>query len=109
MPEKTATVKIAGEDFECYPLDEAGFINAAGVYVILCVGEDGASAVLDVGQTDELGKRLDGVTTSRSCWERNCATGRLWVGVHPADSKLNRAKLAKQIQDEFMPICVNCS
>jgi hypothetical protein len=65
-------VTIGGRTFACVRLSEADFTDVAAVYVILCVGQDGNWTVLDVGQSGQVGSRIDD-HDRKACWTRNCA------------------------------------
>jgi hypothetical protein len=59
MAAQTANVTIGGYPFVCVSLANADFADIAAIYVILCVAKDRSWRVLDVGQTGELGDRID--------------------------------------------------
>jgi len=60
--------------FVCVPSAQADFSGMAAIYVILCVAQDGSWTVLDVGQSGQVGTRIDD-HDRRVCWERNCPNG----------------------------------
>jgi len=59
------TVTISGRPFSCVSLAQADFVDMDAVYVILCVKPDKSWTVLDVGQTGELGSRIDSHESAR--------------------------------------------
>ncbi len=99
---------IAGYPFICVRLAEADFRDIAAIYVIICVGEDRNWTVLDVGQSGELGTRIDS-HTRKECWTRSCPTGNIWVCVYRMPSNQNtkedRLKLETYIRQQTKPIC----
>ena len=107
MPE-SVKVTIGGHPFACYRLSEAGFINIAAIYVILCVSQGGSWKVLDVGQSGELGERIDN-HPRKDCWIENCLTKNVWVCVYamPSNqySKEDRLKLEATLRQQYNPPC----
>jgi hypothetical protein len=77
----TKNVKIAGRAFACVRLSEADFTDVAAVYVILCVGRNGRWTVLDVGQSGQVGSRIDD-HDRKACWTKNCPNNNIWVCVY---------------------------
>ena len=104
----TANVTIGGLPFVCVRLANADFADVAAIYVILCVAQDGNWTVLDVGQSGELGTRIDS-HDSQGCWSRNCPSGNIWVCVYHMPSnkytKEDRMKLEKTLRDQYNPSC----
>jgi len=74
-------VTIEGYPFICVPLAEADFADVAAIYVILCVAQDGNWTVLDVGQSGQVGSRIDD-HDRKDCWDRNCPSKNIWVCVY---------------------------
>lgn len=105
---KPVTLDIGDREFRCVPLTEADFIDQAAIYVILCVGEKGKWRVLDVGQSGELGTRIES-HDRRDCWEEECATGNIWVCVYPMPSKRyskqDRLNLEAALRRQYDPPC----
>ena len=101
-------VTIGGHPFACYPLASTGFINIAAVYVVLCVAQGGSWTVLDVGQSGELGERIEN-HSRRDSWFRHCPTGNIWVCVHPTPtnqfSKEQRLALERSLRQRYNPPC----
>lgn len=101
-------VTIDGYPFVCVPLSQADFNDVAAIYVIICVAPGGSWTVVDVGQTGELGTRID-AHKRKECWKEKCPNGNLWVCVHrmPSDkySKEDRLKREKEIRAIHPNIC----
>jgi hypothetical protein len=101
-------VTIGGVAFSCVPLANADFSDVAAVYVILCVAGDRSWKVLDVGQSGELGSRID-QHDRRDCWIRNCPGGNIWVCAYPMAtarfSKHDRERFENGLRVQYQPIC----
>lgn len=101
-------LKIGGYDFTSYPLREVGSVNVAAIYVIIGVQENGSFKYLDVGQSGELGERLDN-HPRQDCWRRHCPYENLWVCVYQTPSaqfsKEQRLALEKKLRTELSPPC----
>jgi len=97
---------IGGVSFVCVRLAEADFSDVAAIYVILCVGSDGSSTVLDVGQSGQLGSRIDN-HERKGCWGRHCPNGNIWVCVHrmPGSTKQQREQVESTLRSQFNPQC----
>jgi hypothetical protein len=53
-------LEIGGYSFTCVRLTEADFTDVAAVYAVICVlDQEGNWRVLDVGQTGEVGTRIN--------------------------------------------------
>jgi hypothetical protein len=104
----SSNVTIGGQTFVCVALKDADFRDVAAIYVILCVQEGGKWKILDVGQTGELGQRIDS-HDRRSCWERNCPNKNIWVCVYPMPTskytKEDRLKFEKALRAQYKPPC----
>ncbi len=104
----TVNVNIGGYPFVCYLLANASFIDIAAVYVVLCVAQDGSWTVLDVGQSGELGGRIEN-HPRRDCWLRCCPTGNIWVCVHQTPTnqvtKEQRLALESTLRKRYNPPC----
>lgn len=102
------SVTIGGTAFACVRLADADFADAAAVYVILCVAADGSWKVLDVGQSGEVGSRID-QHDRRGCWARNCPGGNIWVCVYPMPanrfSKQDRERFERGLRVQYNPAC----
>jgi hypothetical protein len=102
-------VTIAGLAFQCVKLPDADFKDIAAIYVILCViDKDGHWQVLDVGQTGELGERIDGHDRIK-CWGEHCPNGNIWVCFYPMPSstysKEDRLDVEKKLRSDLNPPC----
>jgi hypothetical protein len=101
-------VTIGGTTFVCVPLADANFTDVAAVYVVLCVAGDGSWTVLDVGQSGEVGSRIDN-HDRRECWKRNCPSGNIWVCVYPMPlsrySKEQREHFENGLRNQYSPTC----
>jgi hypothetical protein len=99
---------IRGYEFTCYPLSQASFINIAAVYVIIGVAQSGSWTVLDVGQSGELGERIEG-HPREGCWRQNWPNGNIWVCVYPTPgssfTKEQRAKIEGLLREQLKPLC----
>ncbi|MBT9156853.1 MAG: hypothetical protein DDT37_01844 [Firmicutes bacterium] len=74
-------VPIGGYPFVCVSLTQADFLDVTAIYVILCVAQDGSWTVLDVGQSGQVGSRID-EHDRKGCWERNCPNKNIWMCVY---------------------------
>lgn len=103
-----ANLTISGYPFTCVPLADINFADVAAIYVILCVAEDGSWTVLDVGQSGEVGDRLDTHDRKR-CWEQCCPNRNIWVCVHPTPStkytRQQRMQLESDLRRQLAPKC----
>ena len=104
-----ATSLIIGDvSFSCVPLGQADLRNVAAVYVVICVREDRSWTALDVGQSGEVGTRIDS-HDRRDCWTKNCPTGNIWVCVYqmPADryTKEQRLEFETKLRRLYDPTC----
>jgi len=101
-------VTIGGKAFSCVRLSEANFDDIAAVYVILCVSSDGSSTVLDVGQSGELGDRIN-THDRETCWKEKCPNNNVWVCVYPMPSsqhsRQDREQLEAYLRDKYDPPC----
>ena len=104
----STNVNIAGRTFVCVRLAEAGFSDIAAVYVILCVSHGGQWPVLDVGQSGQLGSRIDS-HKRKACWERNCVEKNIWVCIYKMPSHIysaqDRRDFERQIRGQYNPPC----
>lgn len=93
--------------FLCTPLKEADFNDFAAIYVVLCV-VDGKTKVLDVGQSGEVGTRINN-HTRMECWKKNCPTGNIWVCIYKTPTivitKDERLRLETKIRNYYNPTC----
>lgn len=103
-----ADVTIYNLPFKCVRLSEADFSDFAAIYVILCVGEGGKWKVIDVGQSGEVGTRINS-HDREECWKKNCPNGNIWVCIYKTPSsqytKEQRVALEGQIRDSYKPNC----
>lgn len=98
---------IGGKSFACVKLSEADFKDVAAIYVVICVDAQGQWTVLDVGQSGQVGTRIDD-HDRRDCWTRNCKNN-IWVCVHTMPSsrftKQDREQLESQLRTQYKPVC----
>ncbi|HES59118.1 MAG TPA: hypothetical protein ENO18_01690 [Caldithrix sp.] len=101
-------VNIGGKKFSCVTLSESDFKDIAAVYVILCVAQDRSWSVLDVGQTGEVGDRIDD-HDRKECWQRNCPNRNIWVCIYPMPSsqysRQDREKFESYLRNQYQPQC----
>ncbi len=101
-------VPIGGKTFSCVRLSEANFKDIAAIYVIICVAKDGSWTVLDVGQSGEVGTRIDS-HDRQTCWSNNCPNKNIWVCVYAMPSsqysKQDREKFETYLRNELKPPC----
>lgn len=99
---------ICGYPFACVPLAQADFSDVAAIYVILCVDQGGAPTVLDVGQSGQVGSRIDD-HDRKACWVRNCPNGNIWVCIHRTPSsqytKQQREQIESTLRAQLNPKC----
>lgn len=102
-----SNVTIGGRPFVCVPLSQADFVDVAAIYVIICVAQGGSWKVLDVGQSGQLGTRIN-THDREGCWERNC-NGSIWVCVYRMPSlhytKQDRENLEADLRRQYNPPC----
>lgn len=103
-----ADVTIYNLPFKCVRLSEADFSDFAAIYVILCVGERGKWNVTDVGQSGEVGTRINS-HDREDCWKKNCPSGNIWVCLYKTPStgytKEQRTALEGKIREHYNPPC----
>jgi hypothetical protein len=103
-----SNVTIGGLPFVCVPWSEADFTDFAAIYVIICVVQGGSWTVLDVGQSGQVGSRID-THDREGCWKRNCTNGNIWVCVYPMPSsrfsKQDREKVEADLRTRYGPPC----
>jgi hypothetical protein len=108
MNSQPVSVTISTLPFQCVGLSEADFSDIAAIYVILCVEQNGNWTVLDIGQTGELGERIDN-HDRKQCWIDKCPNKNVWVCIYkmPSNSytKQNRLDLEKRLRDQYNPPC----
>ena len=104
----STSLTIGGVTFACLPISQADFRDVAAVYVVICVREDRSWTVVDVGQSGEVGTRIDS-HDRQGCWARNCPGGNLWVCVYPMPSaqysKQNRLDFEAGLRRQYDPRC----
>jgi hypothetical protein len=108
MPE-SVPIKIGEYSFTFVRLAETDFTDVAAVYVVICVlGEKGNYGVIDVGQTGEVGTRINS-HEREECWKRECSTGNIWVCVHTMPSvrytKDDRLHLERDLRERYKHKC----
>ena len=101
MSNTSADISIEGYSFVCVPLSQSDFNDIAAIYAIVCVKEDRSWFVLDVGQSGEVGSRIDS-HDRKECWKEYCPTGNIWVCVHKMpsstytkDDRLERERIVR--------------
>lgn len=101
-----ASLTVGGYQFVCIPLAETDFSDVAAIYVILCVTQDGNWTVLDVGQSDRVGSRIDW-HDRKGCWKRNCPGENIRVCVHrmSASTKQEREHVESMLRNLLKPSC----
>lgn len=105
-----ATIRrtIQGYPFVLARLREAVFPDVAGVYLVVSVDADGSWYALDVGESGQLGSRLEKHDRC-GCWMRNSSTGNIWVGVHfmPTDQYDwdDRRVVERVLRGQLRPMC----
>lgn len=92
------TVNINGYTFEAYSLN-SGFNNVPGVYIIYT-----SQKWLDVGETDELGKRIPS-HERRNCWVNNAGglpINLAFLYVEPQNQRFN---IEASLRNSLNPTC----
>jgi len=101
-------ITIGRYPFICVPLAQADFADVAAIYAIICVAQDGSWTTLDVGQSGQVGSRIDD-HDRRSCWERKCLNRNIWVCVYRMPSaqytKQEREQLESALRTQLNPKC----
>jgi len=101
-------VPIGGKNFVCVSLSEAEFADMAAVYVILCVAQNSSWTVLDVGQSGQLGSRIDD-HDRKECWTRNCTNKNIWVCVYrmpsSQDTRQDRERFETELRSQYPVSC----
>jgi hypothetical protein len=104
----TTNLTIDGLYSVCVPLSNANFSDVAAIYIIICVNPDGSWTIIDIGQSGELGTRID-LHDRRECWKRKCSTGNIWVCVYPMPankySKQERLNLERNLRSQHTNLC----
>lgn len=91
---------IEGYDFEAYSLNTI-FNNVPGVYVIFT-----EKFWLDVGETDELGNRVNGNNHERkTCWISKSNGYPISVAFRKIFSKQERQELEFNLRAKLKPVC----
>jgi hypothetical protein len=106
--DNAVALEIGGKPFVCVRLSEADFSDLAAVYVVLCGDPKGSWKVLDVGQSGQVGSRIDD-HDRRACWVKSCASSNIWVCVYrmPSDryTKQDRERLEEELRAKYRPPC----
>lgn len=101
-------VTIYNLPFKCVRLSEADFSDFAAIYVILCIDKVGKTKVIDVGQSGEVGTRINS-HDREDCWKKNCSSGNIWVCLYKTPStsytKEQRTTLEGKIREHYNPDC----
>ena len=104
----STNITIEGIPFICVNLSEADFADRAAIYVILCVAKDGTWRVLDVGQSGQVGTRIDN-HDRQDCWRHNCPSNNIWVCIYPMPTdqytETDRLKVERKLRLKFNPPC----
>lgn len=100
--------KILNKTFRCYPLGTQ-FNEIAAIYVIANVDKNYQGKVLDVGQTGQLGTRMNS-HDREECWKRNCSPkNEIWICYFPMPTKVysieDRLELERRIRHLYKPTC----
>lgn len=105
---KTTTLTIDGLPCVCVPLSDADFSDIAAIYIIICVHPGGTWTIIDIGQSGELGSRIDS-HDRRDCWKRKCTSGNIWVCVYPMPtdrySKQDRLNIEHRLRSQHKNLC----
>ena len=98
------TIQIGSYTFEGPHSNTGSLRNAAGVYVILCAGQNNYT-VTDVGESGDVKTRVDNHDRA-DCWKRNCST-QLSVAVlyTPNLSEAMRRAIESEIRTQYRPAC----
>ncbi len=108
MSNNSTNLSIGGYSFKCVSLSDADFNDIAAIYVIICVDSYGKWVVLDVGQSGEVGSRIDS-HERKKCWQQYCSNGSIWVCVHKMPSsqysKSDRLEREKELRNKLDPKC----
>jgi len=106
MNTKNVNLTIEGYPFVCVPLSEANFNDLAAIYIIICVSQDGSWTTLDVGQSGELGSRINSHERKDS-WRRKCQN--IWVCAYrmPTDkyTREDRLGIERFLRQKLQPLC----
>lgn len=82
-------------------------IDRAAVYAILCKGSNGEYTPLYIGETGELGTRLE-THNKKDCWRKNCK-GILYVAIYYTPSSFytaeDRRKIERELIAQYRLIC----
>ncbi|OIO76452.1 MAG: hypothetical protein AUJ85_00420 [Elusimicrobia bacterium CG1_02_37_114] len=105
---ETANVTIDDYPFVCVPLFQSDFKEVAAIYVIICVKSGGSWSIIDVGQSGQLGNRIDHHDRIK-CWGEKCSTENIWVCIHkmPSDKYTieDRRRREKEIRSKHTGLC----
>jgi len=108
MNNKIVSIIFNGLAFQCVRLSDADFKDIAAIYVIICVDKNGDWEVLDVGQTGELGDRIDSHDRQK-CWGNNCPNKNIWVCAYTMPSskytKQDRLDVEQKLRDKYNTPC----
>jgi len=101
-------VTIYNLGFQCVKLEQADFSDVAAIYVILCVGADNKSKVIDVGESGQVGSRINDHDRS-DCWNKNCPNKNIWVCIYKTPTSnytiQQRRDLENKIRTYYKPNC----
>jgi len=101
-------LKIFNLPFQCVKLIEADFSDVAAIYVILCVETAEKWSVLDVGESGQVGSRINDHDRS-DCWSKNCPNKNIWVCIYKTPTaqytSQQRRDLENKIRSHYMPTC----
>jgi len=105
---KSTSLTIDGLATICVPLADADFSDIAAIYIIICVASDGSWTIIDIGQSGELGTRIDS-HDRQDCWRRKCHNGNIWVCVYPMPtktySKQDRLDVEHSLRSKHTNLC----
>jgi hypothetical protein len=101
-------IPIGGYPFLGTPLDEADFRGGAAIYAIICITEGGKWTVIDIGQSEEMGSRMD-LPDRKDCWKHKCSSMNIWVCEYRMSAtvytKEDRLRVERNLRRELKPTC----
>jgi hypothetical protein len=104
----SVNLTIAGLPCVCVPLSDVDFSDIAAIYIIICVHPDKSWTIIDIGESGELGSRIDD-HDRRVCWEGKCTSKNIWVCVYQMPtskySKKDRLNLEHKLRSQHSNLC----
>lgn len=104
-------INISGYNFsDPWKIDDQPVISKAGLYAVVILGtESGKWPILYIGQSGNVGSRLDYSHHKRSCWEREANGKTLYACFYPMPSdkfpEEDRLKLETYLMHLINPPC----